>query len=259
MRHFLVLLVLFGFGSTPALSQVNRGLDPAGLQLTRPELQQMLERFEQTASEHAYSASLRQQAAEDAAMIRQRLQEGDLRAGDRVALVVERFPELTDTFNIGAGRAIVLPEIGEISLIGVLRSELQPYLTERLSRFINDPVVHARSLVRLEIIGAVVRPGFYTVPSDVLVGDALMVAGGPLAAAQLDRITIQRGNEEIWSGERMREAIIEGRTLDQLSIRAGDGIHVPQRSSRLETLRNGAFIITGIASLIALAAQVGIF
>src|SRR5690606_2678806 len=114
MRYFLVLLVILGSGYTPAHSQVNRGLDPAGLQLTRAELQQMLERFEQTASEPAYSSALRQQAAEDAAMIRQRLQEGDLRAGDRVALIVERFPELTDTFNIGAGRAIVLPEIGEI-------------------------------------------------------------------------------------------------------------------------------------------------
>lgn len=242
-------------GSAPALAQ-DPGWDPAGLQLTRPELEQMLEQFEQTAQNPAYSEALRRQATEEAELIRQRLREGDLRAGDRVALIVEGFSELTDTFNIGVRRSIVLPEIGEVPLAGVLRAELQPHLTTHLSRFINNPVVHARSMIRLEIVGAVTRPGFYAVPSDVLVGEALMVAGGPTGTAQLDRITIQRGSEEIWSAERLREAIIAGRTLDQLSIRAGDGIHVPEQSSRLDSARNIILVITGLASAVALMLQV---
>lgn len=240
----------------PLSAQVGPDWDPSGLQLTRTELEQLLTRFEQTAGETAYSAALRQQAREEAEMIRQRLTEGDLRTGDRVVLIVEGFEALTDTFNIMANRTILLPEIGAVPLSGVLRSELQPHLAGHIGRFINNPVVHARALVRLEILGAVTRPGFYTVPSDVLIGEALMEAGGPLPSAQLDRITIRRGNEEIWSGERMREAIIEGRTLDQLSIRAGDGIHVPEQSNRLDSIRNIGLIITGLGSIVALLVQV---
>src|SRR5690606_30714004 len=150
--------------------------------------------------------ALRRQAEEEAELIRLRLREGDLRAGDRVALIVEGFAALSDTFNVGANRSLVLPEIGEVPLLGVLRSELQPHFATHLGRFINSPVVHARSLIRVQILGAVARPGFYTVPSDVLIGDALMMAGGPTPAAKLDDISIQRGDEEIWSTDRMREA-----------------------------------------------------
>ena len=257
MRQTLILCaaaLLIGHSSLSG--QAGPGRDAAGLQLTRVELKQMLERFDATANEAAYSEALRRQAREEANRIRQRLHDGDLRAGDRVVLIVEGFAELSDTFNIVADRSIILPEIGQVALSGVLRSELQSHLANHIGRYINNPVVRARSLVRLEILGAVARPGFYTVPSDVLIGDALMVAGGPLSTAQLDRITIQRGSEEIWSGERMREAIIEGRTLDQLSIRAGDGIHVPEQSSRLDNARIIIFAVTGLASAVALLLQV---
>lgn len=257
MRHTLMVCaaaLVIGHGQLGA--QAVPALDPAGLQLTRAELEQMLVLYEQSATQATYGEDARRQLREESALIRQRLQDGDLRAGDRIVLRVEGFAELTDTFNVGAARSIVLPEIGEVPLSGVLRSELQPHIATHLARFINNPVVHARALVRLEILGAVGRPGFYTVPSDVFVGDALMMAGGPGTNARLDRITIQRGSEVIWSGERLREAVIEGRTLDQLSIRAGDGIHVPERSSRLANARNIGFLITGIASFVTLMVQV---
>jgi protein involved in polysaccharide export with SLBB domain len=154
---------------------------------------------------------------------------------------------------------IVLPEIGSIPLAGVLRSELQAHLATQIARFIRDPVVHARSLVRIEIMGAVGSPGFYTVPSDMLVSDALMLAGGPQASAQLDKTRIERGDEVIWEAEDLREAVIEGRTLDQLSVRAGDGIFVPQQSSRLTKLRNGVVILSGLTSLIVIAQRLGLF
>jgi hypothetical protein len=35
----------------------------------------------------------------------------------------------------------------------------------------------------------------------------------------------------IWGGEGLQQAIIQGRTLDQLSIRAGDHVVVPEKGS----------------------------
>lgn len=231
--------------------------DPAGLHLTRPDLQQMLERFENIEADARSSQASREKAGAEAQLVRQRLLEGDLRPGDRIALMVDGFAELTDTFSVGANRSIVLPQIGELPVAGVLRSELQSHLTEHISRFINNPVVHAGSLIRLQVLGAVTRPGFYSVGSDVLIGDALMAAGGPLATADLDEITIERADEEIWSGEQMREAVVAGRTLDQLSIRAGDRLIVPeQRGSRFDRFRDIALVASGLVTTVVLLVQV---
>jgi polysaccharide export outer membrane protein len=169
---------------------------------------------------------------------------------------VEGFAELSDTFNVNANRSIILPEIGTVPLNGVLRAELQTHLTSHLAKFINHPVVYARSLVRLEVVGAVLRPGFYVVPSDVLLTDALMLAGGPLSRADLEKIRVERSGTVIWTGDRLRDAVIEGRTLDQLSIRAGDSIHVPESSSALEGARNVIFLVGGLASIVGILLQV---
>src|SRR5690606_14211490 len=154
-RSALILMTLLLGVAGAAAAQDTSGWDPTGLQLTRAELQDILARYEETAESSAYSGTLREQAAREAALIRARLDEGDMRVGDRVLLVVEGHPTLSDTFNVVAGRLIVLPDIGRIPVEGVLRSELQPYLSEQLGRFIRDPVVQVRALVRLQILGEV--------------------------------------------------------------------------------------------------------
>jgi protein involved in polysaccharide export with SLBB domain len=258
-KSMVVLLALLMAGAASLEAQARRGWDPTGLHLTRQDLERMLTEMEGTAASPAYGGTLRERARAEATLIRQRLAEGDIRVGDRILLVVEGQLALTDTFNVVAGRNIVLPDIGQIPMEGVLRSELQGYMAEQIGRFIRNPTVHARSLIRLEILGAVGRPGFYMIPSDMLVSDALMVAGGPAQNARTDRLSIQRGGDVIWDGERMRTAVLEGRTLDQLSVRAGDGIYLPQRTSRLENLGRMAAVVSALASLVFIAERAGAF
>ena len=252
-RSVFFLIALLLSGTSPSAAQDPAGWDPTGLQLTRAELQEILARFEETAESSTYSGALREQAAREAALIRARLEEGDMRIGDRILLVVEGHQQLSDTFNVVAGRLVVLPEIGQIPLEGVLRSELQAHLTQELGRFIRDPVVRVRALIRVQILGAVERPGFYPVPSDLLLTDVLMLAGGPATGAKIDEIEIRRGSETIWEADALREALIEGRTLDQLSVRAGDGIYVPEQANRLSNLRDILYIVGGIVSIVLLA------
>lgn len=241
-----------------AAAQTSRGWDPTGLQLSRSQLEELKNRFEETASSTAYSGTLRSQAREEAALISERLTEGDLRIGDQIVLGVEGQQALTGTFTVVAGRMIVLPEIGEVPLTGVLRSELQPYLGSHLGRYLVNPVVQARSLIRLEILGLVGRPGFYMIPSDMLLSETLMQAGGPSATAALDQVRIVRGKQTIWKGDRLREAMIEGRTLDQLSVRAGDGIHVPAQKGRFPALTTVMGVVTTAASFLWVLRRTGI-
>jgi polysaccharide export outer membrane protein len=147
--------------------------------------------------------------------------------GDRILLRVEGDSALSDTFTVVEGPALRLPAIGEISLAGVPRADLEAHLARELGRYINDPVVQARALIRVSVLGEVTRPGFYAVPIDLVLADALMVAGGATQHARVDRLSIVRGNSALWSGNQLQTEIARGATLEQLGIRAGDRIQVP--------------------------------
>jgi protein involved in polysaccharide export with SLBB domain len=147
--------------------------------------------------------------------------------GDRILLHVEGDSALSDTFTVVAGPALRLPAIGEITLAGVDRGELQAHLTRELSRYIKDPVVQARALIRVSVLGEVTRPGYYAVPIDLVLADALMLAGGATQDARVDQLRILRGNVALWSGNQLQAEIARGATLEDLGMRAGDRIQVP--------------------------------
>src|SRR2546423_8730944 len=153
-------------------------------------------------------------------------------AGDRILLTVEGDSVLSDTFTVvsaAAGPALRLPNIGEISLTGVHRSDIEPYLTRELGQYIKDPVVQARALIRVSVVGQVTKPGFYAVPIDLVLADALMVAGGATKDARVDQLRIFRGDAPLWSGSQLKAKIARGANLDQLGMKAGDRITVPSK------------------------------
>lgn len=220
--------------------------DARRAQVTRHDLEELLARLDQTAQSPAYSDRLKSRARFESAMIRRRMQEGDFQVGDRILLTVQGEATLTDTFVVEAGRVLNLPQIGQVPLAGVLRSELESHLQEHIGRFLRDPSVTARSLMRLSILGDVGQPGFYVVPTNLVLTDALMQAGGPARTAELTKIYIERGNDKIWEGEALQQAITEGRTLDQLSLLAGDKIYVPthKTSNLYASLRTFTLLIS---------------
>ena len=217
--------------ATPVAAQEE--WDPRRVYMTREALQDLLDRLELTAQSSAYSSTLRDRTWAEAELIRTRLEEGDFQVGDRILLTVENEATLTDTFTVDRGKTLGLPLIGDVSLSGLLRAELETTLTEYVAQFIRDPRVRARSLIPVTITGAVGAPGFYTLPSELRLTDALMFAGGTSPTAEVTEIRIERGDEEIWDEESLQAAITEGRTLDQLSMRAGDLVYVPDGGAGL--------------------------
>src|SRR5213083_2326337 len=167
-------------------------------------------------------------------------------AGDRILLRVEGDSALSDTFTVVAGPALRLPNVGEISLAGVRRGDLEAHLSRELGRYINDPVLQARALIRVSVAGEVTRPGYYAVPIDLVLADALMLAGGATQDARVERLSIQRGNSPIWSGNALQTAIARGATLDELGMRAGDRIQVPGKGDAESTWRIVGIIVGGL-------------
>src|SRR6266404_3264994 len=115
--------------------------------------------------------------------------------GDRILLKVQGDSTLSDTFSVVSGPAVDLPVIGLIALGDVKRADIQPYMTAQLGRFLRDPIVRAKSLVRISIEGEVAKPGFYAIPMDVVLGDAIQAAGGLTTMAKLADLKVNRGGQ----------------------------------------------------------------
>lgn len=224
-----VALVLLLGGASAVAAQTAAEWDARRPQMTRPALEELLAQYEGVDGSSAYSEELKDRARYEADLIRARLRDGDFQTGDQIQLTVEGETALTNTFIVEPGPRLVLPVIGEVPLAGVLRSELEDHLRAHLGRYIVNPVVHARALIRISIFGSVGSPGFHVSPADAILTDVLNMAGGPAGNADLDKLRVERGGEKIWGEQVLQQAIIEGRTLDQLSMRAGDRIVVPQQ------------------------------
>ena len=161
VRVFFASILLLSSAAAGVAQEGN--WDGARLLMSRAGLQELLSQLEQSAQSRVYTEALRTRAQHEAALIRQRLRNGDFHTGDRVFLEVEGDAALSDTFTVGEGRILTLPLVGDIGLEGVLRSELEPHLRRELGHFLRDPVVKARALIRISIFGEVGQPGFYVV------------------------------------------------------------------------------------------------
>jgi len=148
--------------------------------------------------------------------------------GDVIRLEVEGDTLFTGTFTVGPGPALTLPVIGQISLLGVRRAQLEPHLKQELGRYFKNPVIHAKALIRLSIVGEVAKPGIYAVATDLVLADALMVAGGPTPGAKFTATRIERGDQPLVDGKELQQALTRGLTVDDLNLRAGDRIYVPR-------------------------------
>jgi polysaccharide export outer membrane protein len=163
---------------------------------------------------------------------------------------------LSDTFTVVTGPALRLPEIGEISLAEVPRSDVETYLARELGRYIKDPTVEARALIRISVVGEVTRPGFYAVPIDLVLPDALMLAGGATSDARIDRVSVMRGKTSLLNEAALQAAVARGATLDELGMRAGDRIQVPngQRNDPESKWRIAGLVLTGLATTVGIIA-----
>lgn len=245
-----IILVLAAMALGPLAASAQQGvLSQSRLLGSRAELEEQLAQLEGMAASSAYSDALRQEAEEEAALLAQRLAGGDFRVGDRIVLTVPVEGLVADTLQVVEGPAIVFPDIGAIELAGVLRSELRDHLNVELGRYIRDPDIRqADVLVGIEFVGAVGTQGIHYVPADASFGDALRIPG--LASnAEVEDVEIRRGGMVIWSQDEVRLAVQDFKSLDQLSLQAGDEVRVPERAGRdwLTWITVTAGLITSIS------------
>ena len=128
---------------------------------------------------------------------------------------------------------IAFPLVGEMSVIGKSIMVLRQEISERLARYISEPIVTVTiSEVlgnKIYVLGQVNRPGQFVVNPMVDVMQALSMAGGTTAFASLNNIVIlrRRGSQQVAIRFKYGD-VSSGKTLDlPLLLTRGDVVVVP--------------------------------
>jgi protein involved in polysaccharide export with SLBB domain len=242
-----------GASAAPGALRAQSAKQP-GAYSPRAELEAIAAARAAEASDPKRSTSERLEASLGEKQLRERLSAGDFRVGDRIVLRISGATTAIDTASVTPDRSLRIPDAGDVSLDGVLRSELDDRLNAQLARYVRNAVVRAQPLTRLAVLGEVRSPGFVHVPSQSLLSDVISAAGGPTPGGNLDRITVRRSGDVLVDARTFARGLAAGATLDDFGIHAGDEVVVGGKRSFnwAQAAQVSALVIGSAATLIAI-------
>jgi polysaccharide biosynthesis/export protein len=151
-----------------------------------------------------------------------------LNPGDQVRILVWRNTELSGDFTVAANGTLMHPLYREVQVTGIPIAAVEDRLRTFLTRYTTNPQFVISPLVKIVVSGEVRSPNLFSVPPETTVAQAIVLAGGPTANAQLNHIRLLRDRQEI--------AVDLSRADSQaasLQIRSGDQILIPTRRNLL--------------------------
>jgi polysaccharide export outer membrane protein len=118
----------------------------------------------------------------------------EIGVGDVLDVIVYEDPDLSRTVTVRSDGRISLPLIGEVMAAGLTPEALAKIVTEKLTKFADDPkvtVILAQGRERFYyILGQIEEPGQYAINQPITVLQAIARAGGFLEWAKKSRIMI---------------------------------------------------------------------
>ena len=156
-----------------------------------------------------------------------------IQPGDVLAVSVWKEEDLIQEVIVRPDGQITFPLVGEAKAAGNSIEDLRLLISERLKKYIPDPVVtvSVRQLAgnTIYVIGKVNRPGVFPIVRNVDVMQALSLAGGTSTYAALNDIKILRRENGKLRAMSFKYAEVEkGKRLEQnVVLRAGDVVVVP--------------------------------
>jgi polysaccharide export outer membrane protein len=156
-----------------------------------------------------------------------------VKPGDVLSISVWKEPDLQGPVLVRPDGTFSFPLAGQLDARGHSVLELQQMITDKLKKYISDPVVTVSiSEVKgnkVYVLGQVNKPGEFIVNPRVDVMQALSMAGGTTPYAALGDITILRRTESGQQSLPFHYAdVARGRNLQQnIMLQAGDVVVVP--------------------------------
>lgn len=153
---------------------------------------------------------------------------------DVLDISVWREDTLKGSYLVRPDGYISFPLAGEVRAEGRTASEVKADITDKLKKFLSDPVVSV-TVVRIAaqkiyVIGRVARPGEFVSGRYIDVLQALSMAGGLTPFASPNDIRIMRkltGGKQVVIGFRYND-VVKGKNLEQnIILKPGDVVVVP--------------------------------
>lgn len=166
-----------------------------------------------------------------------------LRPGDAIRLSIWREPDLSGDFTIDETGAVTFPKIGTYKVGNESPESLKGKVVRAYQVYLVNPSIDIVILRRVNILGAVQKPGLYPIDATMTIADALAVAGGVTPLGDADNIEVMRG------GERLRAKLSQRTRITESAIRSGDQLYVPERSWLSRNTAMVAALITASVSL----------
>jgi polysaccharide export outer membrane protein len=144
--------------------------------------------------------------------------------GDVVRLRIWREPDMSGDYPVDAKGIATFPRVGTINVTRFGADSLQRLLVAEYAKYLKNPSVEIVLLRRVRVVGAVKSPGVYTVDQTMRVRDVLALAGGASAEGRTDRARLDR------DGTSTEIDLSTSPRADEVALRSGDQLSVPQRS-----------------------------
>jgi len=222
-----VLLLVPHFASAQQASTGSSYATRTDLEAQVQELKQQLAHEEDLKKDDVKTLQYELQIAED------RLVNGDFQPSDALQIDVQNMTQFTGTFTLDRQRNLVLPTIDPISMQGVLYSEAEDAVRDGLAVYIRNPQVRVIVTKRIAIIGGIASPGFYDIPPETTVSQAIMLAGGPAGNAKLNQAEFRRFGDAYT--DPYGQLAFTNVSLVELGVQSGDELWVPPAGSGLTT------------------------
>jgi len=153
---------------------------------------------------------------------------------DVVKVFVWGHPELSGEMVVDPAGNIPFLLIGDVMTEGLTEEELEKVLTERLSRYIEDPKVSVTIIgynsKKVYVLGEVNRPGEYPIGGSVIsLREVILKAGLPTKSAALQRVRIvtPQPTKPIIKIVNLSMILHKGYLKENINLQAGDIVYIP--------------------------------
>jgi len=156
-----------------------------------------------------------------------------VKPGDTLSISVWKEPDLQKETLVRPDGSFSFPLVGEVDAKGKTVADLNKVVSQKLAKFISDPVVTVSIQEirgnKVYVIGQVNKPGEFIMNPSVDVMQVLSMAGGTTPFASLGDIVILRRTPAGKQSLPFRyNDVVKGRKMDQnIDLQAGDVVVVP--------------------------------
>ncbi|HET6556630.1 MAG TPA: SLBB domain-containing protein [Prolixibacteraceae bacterium] len=193
--------------------------------------------------------------------------------GDELLVSIWGASQQSYQLRVENNGAVHIPDIGPVYVSGMEFSQAKELIKKRLitiyqaigdqhpNTFAEVSISNLRS-IKINVVGEVMAPGTYNLPSTASAFNALYLSGGPNENGSFRNIQVIRDNKVIKTID-VYDFLINANTQGNIQLREQDIIYIPTYEKRVEAdgafKRNGIFELTEKESLTDLIRYLGGF